>query len=197
MLLHKVAILSAVVILAIATMLTLQRSSGHPATVLSSNSEVVLLGLINDYRAENGLHPVVIEGKLQAAAEWMAHDMVTNNYASHTDSLGRYTPQRLTDFGYTEPWLGEVIALGIPAESEVLRQWKRSPEHNKALLGDVFRTAGVALVEEESGTYSVFWVVTFGVLPSPIPAPTATLPPALSTVTPVSASAATPDSCSP
>src|SRR5262249_39744633 len=65
------------------------------------------LGLINQYRQQNRLRPLQIEPPLQAAADWMADDMlntskcVATGTCTHVDSLGRDFPDRFLAFGYT------------------------------------------------------------------------------------------------
>src|SRR3989304_5879457 len=59
--------------------------------------ETAFLGLINQYRAQNGLGALSESNTLTEGSRWMSADLVANNYFSHTDSLGRdpFTPQPL------------------------------------------------------------------------------------------------------
>src|SRR5881409_1274494 len=74
--------------------------SGAGATSTLDPEEQAFFGLINDYRAQNGLGPLSIDPSLQDAAEWMSADLGANNYFSHTDSLGRGAFVRMCSFGY-------------------------------------------------------------------------------------------------
>jgi uncharacterized protein YkwD len=56
--------------------------------------------LINDYRVQNGLVPLLVDYDSQEAAEWMSNDMGVQGYFSHTDSLGRSPWDRMCYFGY-------------------------------------------------------------------------------------------------
>ena len=58
-------------------------------TINLDSEEQAFLGLINDYRAQNGLGALRVSPKLTQASKWMSADMVANNYFSHTDALGR------------------------------------------------------------------------------------------------------------
>src|SRR5690349_7616959 len=57
--------------------------------------EQAFLGLINQYRAQNGLQPLGIDQSLNGAASFLAQDMASKNYFSHTDSFGRDLGTRL------------------------------------------------------------------------------------------------------
>src|SRR5438045_8829014 len=73
------------------------------------SEQLAFLGLINNYRAQNGAGPLQVSIALQNSSSWMSNDMAAKNYASHTDSLGRGPGQRLVDFGYPySPWGGTV-----------------------------------------------------------------------------------------
>ena len=135
-----------------------------PSTAESNEG---LLGLINGYRAENGVPPLVVNDRLQAAAEWMASDMLANDYVSHTDSLGRWTGTRLQDFDYSEYTWGEVIAAFVGTDSLALQALKESPSHNAAMLDSTYTLAGVGVAEW-------YWVVDMGVAPAPLPPPSLT-----------------------
>ena len=171
--------------------LLMLRTVDCPTTVLSTGDTSVMLGLINDYRTENGLRRLAVDSKLQLSAEWLVLDMAANGYTSHTDSLGHHLGQRLASFGYTEASRGEVIAAGMLSEDKVLRSWKESPTHDKVLRVPIYQTAGVAFVEVEGSVHTWYWVVDFGVLPTLTPTPVPVLP----TATPVPTS--TPSPCSP
>src|SRR5438445_607789 len=90
------------------------------ASALSAASAVALdgeeqafLGLINQYRAQNGLGGLSLDGQLNDASKWMSQDMCAKNYFSHTDSLGRDPFARMAAFGYNyNTWKGENLAAG-------------------------------------------------------------------------------------
>jgi uncharacterized protein YkwD len=139
-----------------------QAYTSNDCTVSSSDlslstEEQKLLPLINEYRAQNSLAAVQISPTLQKAASWKARDMHTNNYLSHTDSLGRGWYQITADCGYpyaTEVNVAEIAASGYSTASSVLSAWKASPAHNAMLLWPGFRAAGIGQV----GSY---WSVMF------------------------------------
>ena len=78
-----------------------------PAQALDSE-EQSFLTIINDYRAQNGLGELSLDPQLNDVARWMANDLATNDYFSHTDPLGRYSVLRTDQIGYAyHPWPGQ------------------------------------------------------------------------------------------
>lgn len=110
-----------------------------------------LLLLVNEYRAANGLGQLTTEPHLQAAAQWMAEDLV-GRQLSHEDSLGRDLTQRLADFGYPpNTWRVENIGSGQSNATEMFEGWKNSPAHNETMLNPFISQAGI-------GNSSIYWV---------------------------------------
>ncbi|MEO6196838.1 MAG: CAP domain-containing protein [Dehalococcoidia bacterium] len=136
--------------------------------------------LINAYRAQNGLGPLLADYDSQEAAEWMSNDMGVNNYFSHTDSLGRSPWDRMCFFGYCyNTFKGENIAAGYSSATAVFNAWKNSPGHNSNMLGVNFRVHGIGYVYVPGSTYGHYWTNDFGgyIVPNgtpPPPAPTNT-----------------------
>jgi len=125
-----------------------------------------LVSLINGYRAENGLGPLVTSPALTQAAQWMSEDMAGNGYLSHTDSLGRGNLGRLAAFGYDctayNTWCGESLAAGTATAWETLDAWRKSPAHNDLLLNADFAALGVGCAYNGGSTYRWYWVIELG-----------------------------------
>jgi len=125
-----------------------------------------LVTLINGYRAENGLGPLVTSSALTQAAQWMSEDMAGNGYLSHTDSLGRDNLGRLAAFGYDctayNTWCGESLAAGTATAWETLDAWRKSPAHNDLLLKADFAALGVGCAYNGGSTYRWYWVIELG-----------------------------------
>ena len=81
---------------------------GNPSL---DSQESAFLGLINAYRSENGVGSLSTTTSLNRASAWMVHDLGTNAYFSHTDSLGRSPSARARDCGYPSG-AGENLAAG-------------------------------------------------------------------------------------
>jgi uncharacterized protein YkwD len=136
-------------------------ASPSPAPQAATSEDIIIL--INDYRSENGLEPLQISPALTQAAQWMSEDMASNDYFSHTDSLGRQWFQRMADFGYEyKTFKGETLAAGSTTARKTLDAWRSSPEHNALLLGIDFLAIGAGKAYDQSSTYSWYWVVDLG-----------------------------------
>jgi uncharacterized protein YkwD len=147
------------------------------------SEESAFLGLINNYRAQNGLGAVSLSTNLNRSASWLAVDMAAKNYFSHTDSLGRSPSTRATDCGYPTG-AGENIAAGSAWSSAqaAFDAWRNSPGHNANMLTASYQQIGIARYYLGSATYGWYWVTDFGLVndvtggggtaPPPPPAPT-------------------------
>jgi hypothetical protein len=106
--------------------------------------------------------------------------MATNNYFSHTDSLGRDPFERMADFGYTyNTWKGENLAAGADTAQGAFNLWKNSPGHNANMLNGNFKVIGIARVYGAGSQYGWYWTTDFGGQGStpPPPAPPEPTPP--------------------
>src|SRR5688500_7195156 len=73
--------------------------------------EVARYLMINQYRADHGLHPLYISTNLTRAATWHAQDMGARNYFAHDNPDGLGPQARANACGYAYP-AGENIAAG-------------------------------------------------------------------------------------
>ncbi len=169
---------------ALAFVVGLAALAGTPrgAAAAIDGEEQAFLGLINSYRAQNGLGSLSINTELTNASDWMSNDMATNNYFSHTDSLGRDPFQRMAAFGYDyNTWKGENLAAGVDTAQGAFDLWKASPGHNANMLNGNFTVIGIARVFGASSTYGWYWTTDFGgqgSSPPPAPPPPSPPPPA-------------------
>ncbi len=136
------------------------------------SEEWAFLTLINNYRSSNGLGTLQVSATLENASLWMSNDMATNNYANHTDNLGRTTGSRLAAFGYSySPW-GENIAGGYPDAASAFNQWLTACDpdpsgtctyaHRKNMLNPAFAAIGIGRAYSASSTFGWYWVTDFG-----------------------------------
>jgi uncharacterized protein YkwD/single-stranded DNA-binding protein len=170
------------------------KASGSPAPApvpppSTDDQQAAFLTLINNYRAQNGAGALQISPTLQAASTWMSNDMATNNYASHTDSLGRSVGARLAAFGYTYSPYGENIAGGFGDAQTVFNQWVNACDpdasgtctyaHRINMLNPSYKAIGIGRTYNANSAYGWYWTTDFGAVldtgappgPSPSPAP--------------------------
>jgi hypothetical protein len=150
--------------------------------------EQEFLNLINEYRAQKGAGPLVLNDQLNAAADWLSEDMGKKGYFSHYDSLGRDPNQRAAAFGYPYS-IGENIAGGYNSAQAVFDAWRASPGHNWNMLYAGYKTIGIGRVYVAGSTYKYYWTTDFGgvitkATATPTPAPPAVTPAPMPTPTP-------------
>ncbi len=121
-----------------------------------------LLELINGYRQENGVGPLVPSGVLSTSAARHSEDMAAHDFFSHSTRESSYYPggsgpaERAAREGYpTNVYTAENIAMGQQTAEEVFEAWRGSPEHNAAMLGAQYTAAGIGHVDSH-------WTADFG-----------------------------------
>jgi uncharacterized protein YkwD len=133
------------------------------ASYCADPEETAFLGMINDYRAQNGLGPLVLTQTLGAASAYHSLDMATYNYVSHTLHDGTTWSQNIINFGYTYPaYKGENVAGGFATAADVFAAWKASSGHNANMLSSTYNAIGIGRVYTASATYSWYWTTDFG-----------------------------------
>jgi uncharacterized protein YkwD len=132
----------------------------HDAT---DGEELAFLGLINQYRQQNGLGALTVSTNLNREAAWMAQDLADNNYFSHTDSLGRSPFARAIDCGYPSG-AGENLAAGTAwnTAQAAMDAWKSSPGHNANMLNGMYQQIGIARYYKAGSQYTWYWATDFG-----------------------------------
>jgi uncharacterized protein YkwD len=132
-------------------------------TTLDSQEDA-LLNLINEYRADNGVGPLVFSDTLNQAAAWKSEHMATNSYFGHDDEgLNRDFVERLRDCDYTaNTWLAENIAAGNASATGTFEQWRASPGHNSNMLNPNMVAIGVARVFQSEAQFGWYWTAEFG-----------------------------------
>lgn len=129
----------------------------------NDSEELAFLTLINNYRQANGLGTLTISTNLNRGSAWMTEDLATNNYFSHTDSLGRSAYQRGIDCGYPTG-AGENLAAGgaWSSASAAFTAWQNSPGHNANMLGSYYKQIGIGRYYKSGSQYGWYWATTFG-----------------------------------
>lgn len=126
------------------------------------DSEFKFLEIINGYRIENKLAPLIANQNLNEAAHWHSSDMAQKNYFSHTDSLNRSPFDRMRFFGYVNARaMAENVAGGFADAQPTFEQWKNSSGHNGNMLGD-FTEIGIARAHDKDSKFRWYWTTNFG-----------------------------------
>jgi Cysteine-rich secretory protein family len=154
--------------------LLLHPSSGRADPAIEPE-EAAFLEILNTYRTQNGRTPLLLHPQLNAAADWFAVDMATDNYwgSGHWDNENppRLPPARAAAFGYNHP-VGENIAGGYSSAQSVFNAWKGSPGHNANMLYSQYRVIGIGRAYNAASQFRYYWVTDFGIVNSIVPTPT-------------------------
>ncbi len=143
-------------------------SSGDDGDTGSSGAcadpeERAFLGLINNYRAANGLPGLQLSESLSGAADYHSVDMANKDYFSHSLASGVTWGQNIANHGYTyNTYQGENIAAGNESASATFNQWRNSPGHNANMLNPNFKAIGIGRAYNGNATYDWYWTTTFG-----------------------------------
>ena len=120
----------------------------------------MILKLVNQERAKEGLSALSLYDPLNKVAQAKAQDMVDNNYFSH-DSPKYGTPfQMMRKFGVDYTYAGENIASGQKSAQQVMNDWMNSSGHRANIMNAKFTKLGVGYVES-GGKYGSVWVQQF------------------------------------
>jgi len=173
------------VILALAVLLAVNVTA--PRAEALDAEETAILDTINSYRGQHGLGPLALDPRLNDIARWMADDMASNNYFSHTDSHGRDPFTRMDQLGYAlNTWRGENLVAGTETSAAAFEMWRTSDGHNANMLGANYTVIGIARAHNPGSTFGWYWATEFGgqglsvqppVQPTPEPAPYIPPPP--------------------
>jgi uncharacterized protein YkwD len=147
------------------------------------SEEYLLLGYINQHRAQNGVGPLQLSDTLNRGAAWKSQHMADEGYFAHDDTpIGRSWIQRLRDCDYTyNTWLGENLAAGNAGAEATFEQWRDSPGHNVNMLNGDYAAIGIGRAFGSGSPYGWYWTTDFGGVadgytappPPPSPSPTA------------------------
>jgi uncharacterized protein YkwD len=122
-----------------------------------------MLGFVNDWRAANGVSPLVLDAVLIAAATTKSDAMARTGVLGH-EIEGVDARENLLNHGYPadETWWGENLAWGQSTAQTAFTWWKNSSHHNANMLNANFRALGVGLVRRTGTPYTYYWTQTFG-----------------------------------
>jgi uncharacterized protein YkwD len=122
-----------------------------------------MLARVNAERAAAGASPLVLNPRLNEAAQSHAVDMLARSYYAHESPEGSRPRTRVEASGYGASMVGENIARGPLSVDEAVEGWLRSSEHRRNLLHPAFSELGVGLaIGKGKGRDTTVWVQNFG-----------------------------------
>ena len=132
--------------------------------------ELKLLDLLNGYREENGLAPLILSDALTRAAERHSEDMGRYGFFDHGTVKSSYFPvgsrswdrMDLSGYDYEDASKSENLAAGIETAEKSLKAWRASPAHNRAMLDGDKKVVGIARVRVPGSKHGWYWTTDFG-----------------------------------
>lgn len=108
--------------------------------------------MINAYRRNNGLSPLILDPKLQTAAQDEANTMAMLDRPSSAETI----EARLSSAGILMPAAN--LSAGYRTLAEAFSGWRESEPHNKVLLESHATRMGIATAFAPNSKYQVYWI---------------------------------------
>jgi uncharacterized protein YkwD len=131
--------------------------AARPVQPLNSQAA---LAAVNNFRAENGLKPLVLDARLSRAAAMQSEAQAGRSWIGHYGSDGSTPKARAERAGYHAKIASENVAAGQKSFSDVIHFWKESSGHRTNLLRPNVTAAGVAMAKNKSGR--PYWTLVLG-----------------------------------
>lgn len=161
--------LSIVALVICAVLLGSVFAGGARAAASYSAQETAFINSLNQYRAANGLQPLLLSDMLSEAGDRHDHDMAKYKFFSHnsvqSDWFARNaTPwDRMAASGYTyNTNKGENIAAGQSTAALVFSAWKASAGHRANMLNSTYKVIGVSFYQLAGSPFTYYWTTDFG-----------------------------------
>lgn len=126
----------------------------------SAKIQYRMLDSINALRSASGAQPVVMNGKLNAAAATHARDMSVQNRPWHFGSDGSSPLDRIARVGYEGRLAGENISETYETEMETLSAWMEQDDTRRVILDPSANELGFSWFQEPNG--KIWWTLVLG-----------------------------------
>jgi len=110
--------------------------------------ELEVVRLINEIRAEYGLHPLAICPQISRAARFHSQEQVNFNRFTHSSPHHGGSVARMRMFGNNQG-LAENVHGGTVTPERAVQGWMHSPGHRALVLNTTARTIGVGAVHSD------------------------------------------------
>lgn len=133
-----------------------------PKTQMSGNTGVTdvsyeAVGLINSFRAQNGLGPVSVDPVLIEAARYQAVAMASRDVLSH-EVAGDFTT-RMNNAGFVYANATENVGAGHTSVADAINAWIRSPHHRENMLMRDATRMGMVKADAPQSRYRSYWAL--------------------------------------
>lgn len=106
-----------------------------------------VIELMNQYRAAEGIAPLVEDPRLSQAAEDRMRDMEEIGYWSHESPDGRSPFTWLHARGYVYSSAAENLAAGFETAPLLVSSWMESKGHRANIMARGFEHCGIAIID--------------------------------------------------
>ena len=160
-----IAVVVGVVIAGAATLLSSlqepETSDRAPVAMADTRSTMAdeVVHLVNEQRVKAGCTPLVVDPRLDQAAQAHSSDMAERDYFDHTTPEGLTFRDRILNAGYTNPGTAENIVQGPPDAKQAMASWMASEEHRVNIVDCAFSRIGIGLAED-----GMYWTQDFGMV---------------------------------
>lgn len=120
-----------------------------------------VLDIINDYRREGGLEPLVLDDRLTTIACARAEEIAWSGRFSHYRPNGRFFSTILKDAGITKGSAGENIARRFDNPDDVCAAWKDSETHYANIMNPEFTRVGIGIAADPDPEGKLCWSQLF------------------------------------
>jgi len=130
--------------IAIVMFVALTASAVEPSNEITAAN---VLRLMNDYRASEGLAPLLSEARLDLAAADRMHHMEEESFWSHESPEGQSPFEWLDRRAYHFRAAGENLAYGFETARLLVQSWMESPGHRANILSPAYEDCGIAIID--------------------------------------------------
>ncbi len=120
-----------------------------------------VLEIINGYREEGGLEPLVLDDKLTTIACARAEEIAWSGRHSHYRPNNKFFSSILKDAGITKGSAGENIGWGYPEAPLVCEAWKNSETHYENIMNPEFTRIGIGVAADPDPNGKLCWAQLF------------------------------------
>ncbi|WP_417668839.1 CAP domain-containing protein [Roseibium sp.] len=119
-----------------------------------------MLALLNDYRGQNGLPPLVLDETLNRVSIDMARHIAERDSMDTWAHSDFGLSQRLEKAAYPNYAGAENLGAGYASLTAAFDGWKGSSGHNKNLLNPYVTRVGIGRMVRSNGKWRNFWAMT-------------------------------------
>ena len=144
-----------------AALLALQACGSVRPTGEGGGASSAAAGMVNGFRAEQGLSSLTPDPQLEQAALQQAGYMASAGRMKHTTGWGKDFASRVKANGISGA-AAENIAEGRMDTTRVLDTWMHSPPHRRNMLDPRFTRFGLAYVRDDRNGDWRYWTMVLG-----------------------------------